>query len=371
MNIRIHLTNITGGGAGALQLLKSLLPAILNDRNYSITKMYLPAYGELSEFSAEETTIATDNYYRYMPNSISRLLECVFFSYRFNGSTPLLVLGDVPLRTNSPQIVFVQTPHLLKQKDFFLKSNLNKYWFTRQIFNFNQSRVSAFIVQSDWMKKRLEQSYPRIVGRVHIIQQPVPSWLLSSGLKRTQRIANKNRLTLFYPAVGYPHKNHDLLGKIKSPDNWPINELTLTLEEDSNPATQISWIRCIGFISPTEMKAEYKKTDALLFLSKQESYGLPLVEAMFIGLPIVCPDLPYAHSLCGNQAIYFDPNSQDSLFNALIKLSKKLENGWWPDWQDQLSVIPPDWETVAERFLNVVQSVGSVKKENGDSVKEV
>ena len=34
--------------------------------------------------------------------------------------------------------------------------------------------------------------------------------------------------------------------------------------------------------------------DALLFLSTDESYGFPLIEAMFVGLPIICPDLPYA-----------------------------------------------------------------------------
>ena len=30
----------------------------------------------------------------------------------------------------------------------------------------------------------------------------------------------------------------------------------------------------------------------LCYLSKEESFGFPLIEAMYLGLPIVCPDLP-------------------------------------------------------------------------------
>jgi glycosyltransferase involved in cell wall biosynthesis len=97
----------------------------------------------------------------------------------------------------------------------------------------------------------------------------------------------------------------------------------------------------------------YSKIDAVLFLSKTESYGFPLVEAMFVGLPIVCPDLPYAHTLCGDQAIYFDPDQPDSLREALFRLHSFLEEGWWPDWRERMSRIPKDWQTVARRFLEV------------------
>jgi glycosyltransferase involved in cell wall biosynthesis len=94
--------------------------------------------------------------------------------------------------------------------------------------------------------------------------------------------------------------------------------------------------------------------DALLFLSKKESYGFPLLEAMFVGLPIVCPDRPYARIICGDQAIYFDPDEPDSLLIALLNLKKKLADGWWPDWSEQLMPIPKDWKEVARKMMNIV-----------------
>jgi glycosyltransferase involved in cell wall biosynthesis len=101
------------------------------------------------------------------------------------------------------------------------------------------------------------------------------------------------------------------------------------------------------------MITSYSQVDALLFLSKDESYGFPLIEAMFVGLPIVCPDLPYARTLCGDHAFYFNPDQPESLRQALLALQLQLKKGWWPDWQDRLANIPPDWDTVARKMLAV------------------
>ena len=97
----------------------------------------------------------------------------------------------------------------------------------------------------------------------------------------------------------------------------------------------------------------YAQVDGLLFLSKKESYGFPLVEAMFVGLPIVCPDLSYARTLCGNQAIYFEPDQPESLLQALHTLQLRLDDGWWPDWSDRLRCLPASWEDVACSMLEI------------------
>ena len=96
----------------------------------------------------------------------------------------------------------------------------------------------------------------------------------------------------------------------------------------------------------------YSKTDALLFLSITESYGFPLLEAMWLGLPIICCDLEYARSMCGNEAIYFEYNNLNSLHRAICELDNRLKKGWWPKWDSQLLDIPKNWNTVALRFLN-------------------
>ena len=102
------------------------------------------------------------------------------------------------------------------------------------------------------------------------------------------------------------------------------------------------------------MIQSYLNSDALLFLSKEESYGLPLVEAMFLGLPIICADRPYARRLCGDQAIYFDPDSVDQLKVAVRELHSRLASGWKPVWGPYISEIPPNWSMVSEMFIDIV-----------------
>jgi glycosyltransferase involved in cell wall biosynthesis len=350
--IRLHLTNVAG--LGATQLMSSLLPSIEANSDYFVEAIYLPNRGVLSTYKSECLMTAIEVYKRFIPNAISRVLECVFFAGRFNGKTPLLVFGDLPLFCNSRQTLFVQTPNLLKPAKFQLNLDGIKYWISRLIFRLGAHRVDNFIVQTVIMREALESSFSTVLGRVHVISQPVPKWLLSSALRRVGRVGRElNALRLIYPSAGYPHKNHLILSLMDSRAVCPVGELTLTISEESNPAPHLPWIHCTGILSTDEIIKFYSQVDALLFLSKEESYGFPLVEAMYVGLPIVCPDLPYARVLCGEDANYFDPDDPESLLYALRMLKDRLDQGWWPNWKNRLSNIPKDWDGVAKRMLEI------------------
>ena len=350
--IRLHLTNVVG--LGAVRLLQSLLPSLVIQRNYRVEEVYLPARGELANYAQFEQGTVLTRYKRYLPNLISRLLECTLFGSKLDGVTPLLVFGDIPIKCKSKQTVFVQTSLLAGGASTGRQLGTVKYWIARWLFRRNIRYASYFIVQTEEMKSSLIDSYPEIKNRVHIIAQPAPNWLIRSQLKRT-KFCNRTEsgLRLFYPAEAYPHKNHRLLREIDQTAIWPISELILTIPDRLNPNPSVPWIRCIDKLEPDAVLSVYRKADALLFLSLSESLGFPLVEAMWIGLPIICPDLPYARTLCGVQAIYFDPYNVASLNAAIADLNKRRASGWWPDWSTNLEKIPRDWNEVAEAMLQL------------------
>jgi glycosyltransferase involved in cell wall biosynthesis len=278
------------------------------------------------------------------------------FGRRFGGEGSLLVLGDIPLRCVGRQTVFVQTPLLTNSAGTNRRIGATKYWIARCLFRLNARFASAFIVQTEAMKNALSETYPDIAGRLHVIGHPAPEWLLSAGLKRNSLIPHDAPgLELFYPAAGYPHKNHRLLSQIDNNDRsaWPISSLTLTIGEELHPNRSIGWIRCVGRLEPQAVLERYRTVDGLLFLSLSESFGFPLVEAMWIGLPIICPELPYSRILCGDEAIYFDPEDIGSLHTAVTELQARLEDGWWPNWSEALKKIPASWEDVAATMLHV------------------
>lgn len=348
--VRLHLTNIVG--LGAVRLLQSLLPSLINHPDYTLEEVYLPTGGELANLTLFEDETSKIFYKRYLPNAISRLFECTFFGSKFDGVTPLLVFGDIPLRCKTKQTVFVQTTLLVRGTSTGRQLGAIKYWVARWLFRHNIRYVSSFIVQTEAMKLSLLESYPEIKERIHVIAQPAPDWLIESQLKRTEfHSSPESGLRLFYPAAPYPHKNHRILSEIAQTDSWPVSELLLTISDKLNPNPSISWVRCVDKLEPDAVLNAYRTTDALLFLSLSESFGFPLVEAMWIGLPIICPDLPYARTLCGEQAVYFEQHNVNSLHAAIEELNKRRNFGWWPDWSSSLDKIPRDWQEVADAML--------------------
>lgn len=64
----------------------------------------------------------------------------------------------------------------------------------------------------------------------------------------------------------------------------------------------------------------YKKAFAFVFPSLNEGYGLPIVEAMYYKCPILVSDIPVFREIAGNNALYFDNRSGDSLSQKVFEL---------------------------------------------------
>jgi glycosyltransferase involved in cell wall biosynthesis len=351
---RLHLTNVSG--LGASRLVGSLLDAIDRQSRYSVERVYLPDRGPLAAFQSRRRETRVEHYRRRLPNALSRLLECTIGASHFDSNSPLLVLGDLPLRVGCRQSVFVQQRFLVDDDPSSSPAFAIKVAMLRRVFAANLRFASALVVQSDLMKEALLERYSIEGARIRVIPQPAPTEVIESGLRRTGRRRKAGEgMTLFYPAAPFPHKNQRLLADIPvANDGWGVSRLTLSLPRDANPNPSVRWIDCVGTMAGQEVLAAYSDADALLFLSTRESYGVPLVEAMAIGLPIVCADLPYARHLCGETAIYFSPADAESLRRAIAELRSRLDSGWWPDWSRQLRRIPSDWDMVAEAMLSTL-----------------
>ena len=72
--------------------------------------------------------------------------------------------------------------------------------------------------------------------------------------------------------------------------------------------------------------------DALLFLSSNESLGLPIIEAIKCNLPIICPRAEYTGHLNANNCFFFEIDDPSSLERAIFRASEKISAGWWPNW---------------------------------------
>jgi glycosyltransferase involved in cell wall biosynthesis len=74
----------------------------------------------------------------------------------------------------------------------------------------------------------------------------------------------------------------------------------------------------LGFVNDSELSALFRNAKALIFPSFYEGFGLPLLEAMSVGCPVICSNTSSLPEIGGDAVLYFDP--QDS-----VDLKKKME----------------------------------------------
>ena len=85
-----------------------------------------------------------------------------------------------------------------------------------------------------------------------------------------------------------------------------------------NKVMENSSISCIGQVSREKIFEFYENVDGLLFLSSNESLGMPILEAIKCNLPIVCPYAEYTKELSTDNCFFFDLDRPDTLEKALV-----------------------------------------------------
>jgi|SRR5580700_2241160 glycosyltransferase involved in cell wall biosynthesis len=80
-------------------------------------------------------------------------------------------------------------------------------------------------------------------------------------------------------------------------------------------------ITFVGAINdPAELVPYYCKAACLLFPSLYESSGLPPIEAMACGCPVIVSDISALRERCGDAAIYCDPTDINSIIASVLRL---------------------------------------------------
>lgn len=74
-----------------------------------------------------------------------------------------------------------------------------------------------------------------------------------------------------------------------------------------------------GYVTDADLRRFYAHADAFVYPSLYEGFGLPPLEAMLFGRPTVVSDIPSLREVCGNAAVYADPQSVEGLAAAIVR----------------------------------------------------
>ncbi|HVQ43553.1 MAG TPA: glycosyltransferase family 1 protein [Candidatus Saccharimonadia bacterium] len=164
----------------------------------------------------------------------------------------------------------------------------------------------------------------------HLTDRPVEV-LYNAAPKLPSAIANtKIKPELVFMGTLMPYKNAELL--IQSLPLLPKYHLHLTgratpdrlaaLTALANQHHVASRITFWNGASDADYAKLLSSATALVSASRFEGFGLPLVEGMAHGVPVVCSDIPIFHEVAGKAALYFDPDSPAAFADQIRALEQ-------------------------------------------------
>jgi glycosyltransferase involved in cell wall biosynthesis len=169
----------------------------------------------------------------------------------------------------------------------------------------------------------------------------------------------------------YPHKNLErlllALAKITSRRKMFKNfSLVLVGEQDFFYKRLVNYVKELrlenkvifwGKADRQELNTLYRNAIALVFPSLMEGFGLPGLEAMAAGCPVVCSDIPVLREVYSEAAIYFNPYDPADMAE---KMSDVLNN---PQKYAKFKTLGSElvkgysWQQMAKQTLEIYRSI--------------
>jgi len=103
------------------------------------------------------------------------------------------------------------------------------------------------------------------------------------------------------------------------------HESLMQILNDINDPKLIEQIHLTGYIVNTDLPAIYNQSDLFLYPSLRESFGIPMLEAMACGVPVIASNTSSMPEVSGGAALLIDPYNTNELTQAIEKIISSLE----------------------------------------------
>lgn len=243
----------------------------------------------------------------------------------------------IPLLYRGPMVVTIYDVIHLEHRAF--GRGVLGQLYARSMMRFALKRAKAVLTISEYTKRRITELLRGPAEKIHVIYIGVDS-VFFVGSDDVQSTAVRARYGLSNPYVLFvgnpkPHKNLATLIKAfarvlrQRPDydlvvvgqleriRTNLPELRKLIEEEHlAPA-----VRLLGDVPDVDLAVLYHMASLFVFPSLAEGFGLPPLEAMAAGVPVVASTMSAIPEACGDAAHYYSPaKSADALAAAISEV---------------------------------------------------
>lgn len=251
---------------------------------------------------------------------------------------------------------FIDHPEFVSAKNgAFLRK-----WVPRSL-----QHADIVITISQFSKLRLMQEYDVPEQKIHVVAIPPVKHAVVDN-----KIIKKYKLGGYLLFVGNIEPRKNILGLLHAYENlspelqhkfplvlaggkgWNDEEIIAHLKVLKDKGLQIVQT---GYVTDQEKAALYENATLCVLPSHYEGFGMPILEAMSYGKPVVCSDIPVFHEVADEAGLFFDQNNPKDIAAVISKVlgSSELRKKLGLASEHRIATYKT-WRNVATDFIELI-----------------
>ncbi|MEK7159899.1 MAG: glycosyltransferase family 1 protein [Patescibacteria group bacterium] len=274
--------------------------------------------------------------------------------------------SSAPTVISVMDLSFIRFPELFAKKDLYQLKNWTAYSVknAKKILTISEFSKNDIIKEYEVEPKDIIVTYPGIreneSSKVHNVYK-------AESMKDLNKKFGINKEYILFVGTLQPRKNIEKLIEAFSKIDKDIFLVIVGkkgwLYDDILKAPQkfgiLEKVKFLDFVSDSELPSLYKNALCFVLPSLYEGFGLPVLEAMKNGCPVITSNVSSLPEAGGDAALYFDPENTDEISKTIEKViedknlrEEMIKKGY-------LQVKKFSWEKTAKQTLKVLEEVGN------------
>ena len=286
-----------------------------------------------------------------LPLAVNRDEVDVFFAPAYSAPIQL----SIPCVVTMHDVSFVAHPEWFRWRE-----GLRRRW----LASYAMRHAKAVITVSRFSKTEIIRWFDVPAERVHVIRHGSPAEISSVDAYETPAplplilyvgsIFNRRNLPALIKAFAKVHTviPDAQLAIVGANHTYPRQDLKAVVAQHE-VGTQV---RLYEYVADNELSTLYRQARVFVFLSEYEGFGLPPLEALSVGVPIILGDTSVAHEIYGDASLFVPHTDVAAIAETIITLLR--DNAVRSCQQSRATELLRSfsWERSAQHTLTVLEN---------------
>lgn len=291
--------------------------------------------------------------------------------------------NTAPLDTDIPLVVTLHDIIYLENNPLKLKGTMYQKWgnfYRSQVVPSVIKNASKILTVSNFEKLRIAELMELNNGRLEALYNGVSEHFFNKASRVQINVAQikyslpKNYIFLLGntdPKKNIPRtlKAYEIyLEKAKNPlplviADFSRENLLLEVKENGISTETLTHIHLIGYVPNTDLPAVYQLSSLFLYTSTRESFGIPILEAMASGVPVITSNTAAMPEVAGLSAALANPFDSSDMADKMIRVleNETLKENLISRGKNRVQEFR--WEKTAEKLLEVYKTFNVIISE--------